>query len=494
MTPFFNSFWAGLSRGSRAGLLIGVLAIAGTTAALAVWALRTDYDVLFADLSPPDAAAMAHELDLMKLPYRLGDDGRTLLVERSAVPSTRLKLMGKDLPLHGAVGFELFNNADFGMTEFAQKINFQRALQGEITRTILSLAEVESARVHIAFPDEGLFKRERNRAKASVTLALKHGQSLRKDQVNGIQRLVAAAVPGIQRDDVTIVSRQGVALTGLESSEDGPIPSSRLDLKRDIEQHLAQKATVVLERAFGPGQAMASVDVTLDMNHVRTTTEDVLTPPAAAGEGPSGVILRERETLRDDPSAGRPLPGGAIQASTTHREVDYQVGRKVQQVVATPGAIVKLQALAILKAPLAPAQADQLKAVLAAAVGASVERGDTVVIQSLVGLATQVDEAAAAPAVPAAARTSAVERPSPPSAASFETGRAQLSGTLAWWAVAAAVAVAAVFWSVKRRFVAKGTNGTLPPLTLQEREASLMQVQSWLAHGPKVGTRPGSHT
>ena len=149
-----RNFWNGLGRGARAGLVAGTVSIALATAAMGWWALRADYQVLFAELSPQDAAAMTAELERLKVPYRLADEGASILVEKEQVYAVRMKLMGKDLPLHGAVGFELFNNSDFGMTEFAQKINYQRALQGELTRTILSLAQVKDARVLLVLPEQ----------------------------------------------------------------------------------------------------------------------------------------------------------------------------------------------------------------------------------------------------------------------------------------------------------------------------------------------------
>ncbi len=276
-----KAFWQGLGMVARVTLVAGVVLIVGVTLALAVWVLRTDYDVLFGSLSAQDASAMTAELDRMKVPYQLGDDGTTILVEKKDLHATRLKLMSKDIPLHGAVGFELFNNTDFGMTEFAQKVNYQRALQGEITRTIMSLAEVETVRVHLAFPEEGLFKRDQGKAKAAITLALKHGQTLRAEQVKGIQRLVSASVAGVNPQDVTIVDQNGIALTRATAVEGLAEVGPQLELKRDIEQHLASKAAQVLDRTFGVGRTLTSVDVTLDMNQVRTTTEDVTGPQSS---------------------------------------------------------------------------------------------------------------------------------------------------------------------------------------------------------------------
>ena len=391
----FKEFWDGLAPSGRRGLAVGVVVILALTAALALWTMRTDYDVLFGNLSARDAASMTEELDHMKQPYRLGSDGTSILVDKAVVPSTRLKLMSKDIPLHGAVGFELFNNSDFGMTEFAQKINYQRALQGELTRTILSLQEIESARVHIAFPEDGLFKHDQSKAKASVTLALKPGQALRPEQVAGIQRLVAASVTGISADDVTIVSEHGVALT--RASVDGAQGSgAAMDLKHDIEQALARKATLMLDKAVGAGRAVVSVDATLDMNQVRVTKEDVTHPPASGGDQPAGVVVRQRETIKDE---GSGAPRETAAGGNSQRETEYQVGRRVEQVVSQPGSIQRLQVVAVVQGGMSPAQQEQVRAVLGAAVGASADRGDLVIVQSVDLVAAPVAENRAATAL-----------------------------------------------------------------------------------------------
>src|SRR3569832_1899124 len=150
-----KEFWESLGSRARVGFIAGIAAIVCATAVAAAWLLHTDDQVLFADLKPQDTAAMVAELDRMKVPYRIAADGNTLLVDAKVVPATRLKLMGKDMPLHGAAGFEIFTTADFGMTEFAQKINYQRALQGEITRTSRARAGGRGGRGRRARPGGG---------------------------------------------------------------------------------------------------------------------------------------------------------------------------------------------------------------------------------------------------------------------------------------------------------------------------------------------------
>jgi flagellar M-ring protein FliF len=384
-----NSFWNDLSRSARIGLIGGLTVIVLMTVAAFFWVFRIDYQVLFANMSMQDTAVMVGELDRLKIPYKLGEGGTSILVDKEAVLPTRLKLMGKEIPLHGAVGFELFNNTDFGMTEFAQKINYQRALQGELTRTIQSMSEVKEVRVHIAIPEQSLFKQANNRTKAAINLSLKPGEVLRKDQIGGIQRLVAAAVPGMAIQDVTIVDEHGVALTRTAPAEGGADGgASRLDLKKETESYLAQKVSRVLDSSFGPGQAIASVDVSLNMDQVKSTQESVLAAPAENGQAQTGVIVRERENVRDAAGGDNKFmetPGalGGARAGSSQRETEYQVGKRVEQIVAQPGSIQHVQVLAVVRKPLDGIQIEQIRKLIAAAAGASDSRGDIVEVQSL---------------------------------------------------------------------------------------------------------------
>ncbi|GAB7541610.1 flagellar basal-body MS-ring/collar protein FliF [Cupriavidus sp. 8B] len=480
-----RSLWQDLSQSARIGLVAGIVCIALLTGVFGYWALRTEYQVLFADLTPQDTAAMVAELDRLKIPYQLGEQGSSILVDRDMVYKTRIKLMGKDLPLHGAVGLELFNNSDFGMTEFAQKINYQRALQGEITRTILSLSEIRDVRVHLALPEQGLFKQASSKAKAAITLTLKQGQALRPEQVTGIQRLVSASVPGIATQDVTIVDQHGVALTRVSGGDgEAETGSGRLDLKKETENYLARKAVEVLERTFGQGQALASVDVTLDMDRIQTTTEDVLPVPGKVGQGPTGVVQRERESVRE---TGAPLDSrvadanASLRGGSTQRETDYALGRRVEQVVSQPGSVRRIQVVAIVRKPLDSAQQDQLRRLIAAAVGASLERGDTVVVQTMDALLpanspgqVPVDEiGVTGRADDRLGRELTAEAGAPPHPFMIGMGLLLL-------AICAGVGV-----QIFRRARPKGrANGNpaqaQPPLSEAQRRAALAQVEAWM--------------
>jgi len=471
-------FWKGLTRSARALLLGGLVLFLGAVVFFAWWAFRVEYQVLFTDLKPQDALAMTAELDKQKLPYRLGDGGTTILVDKTQVHATRIKLMGKEIPLQGVVGFELFNNTDFGMTEFAQKINYQRALQGELTRTILSLAEVSDVRVHLALPEQGLFKQAGSKPKAAITLTLKQGQNLRPEQVFGIQHLVSSATPGMTSADVAVVNHQGIALSRVAANaETGvatPNSSGRLDLKKETEDYLARKAALVLDQSFGAGQALASVDVVLNMDQIRITTEEVISAPGRENK-PAGVMVRERESVRDAGVAPLDARPGTGANGSVQREVEYQVGRRVEQVVSQPGSIRRIQVVAVVRKALDAGDEEQTRKVIAAAVGASIERGDTVVVQSL-----KNGGAISLPAVPDASG----DLPRPAATSVAEQG-GMPAPVLAIAALLLAVLGGLVWFLLQKK------RAMSPAMSEEQRQTALRQVRAWMRQeSPPAGLKP----
>jgi flagellar M-ring protein FliF len=468
-------FWQARSAGARAALVAGALLIVAGAALAAAWVLRADPQPLFSDLDPRDAAAIAAELDRLKVPYTVGDDGGTLLVDRPQVHATRMKVMGKGVDLKGSVGFELFNSTDFGMTEFAQKINYQRALQGELARTIGAIAEVKSARVHLVLPESGLLRRTAVRPKASVSLVLRGRERLHPQQVQGIQRLVAAAVPEMDAASVTVLDPQGVALSRrAEPDGDGGAAGSRFEAKREIEDYLARKVVAVLDQALGPGRAIVSVDVALSHDHVKVTREDVV--PAATLR--DGAIARRKDVVQRaanlvttaDGMKEAPRPSGA---STS--EVEFQHGRKVEQVVSAPGSVRRISVGVVLPASVDAAEADGLRQVVAMAVGLNAERGDGIAL-TWVGRAAEEVAGAEAPAAAAPAAPAPAAVASPPSlwlAAAGVGVLGLLGGPLAWR------------WARRRPEAA-------PSLTAEQREEMLARVKRWIASdtAPRPGPSP----
>jgi len=466
-------FWNGLGRRGRAGFVAGLVAIVLVVAGLGAWALRTPYGVLFSGLSQTDLAAMAGELDKMKLPYRVSDDGSQLLVPEPQVHKARLALMGRELPLHGAVGFELFNNVEFGTSEFVQKINYQRALQGELTRTILAIDEVQSARVHLALPEQGLFRRDGEKSKASVSLVLKPRRVLQAAQVQGIQRLVAASVPEVQPQDVTVLDPHGVPLTrpaGSEAAQGELAGAVELDLKASTEKYLTQKAAGMLDKAFGAGLAVVSVDAVFVQEQSRVTTEEVLparsADPAAAA---TGVVVRERQSMRDGEGAA-----AANGPQVTSTETEYQVGRRTEQVSIPAGALKRLQVAVVVRRRLPAEDLQRVRDIVGASIGINRDRGDVVTVESI---PAHDEGRAAEPAAGAHDSGGAALAASPAPA------RQDVPAIVLWLGALLLVAVllaAMVAVSIARR---RRAAVVVQRLGEGERERLLLTVKDWLAEG-----------
>lgn len=461
--------WRGLGRGARNGIAAGLLLIVLVMGGLAWWIYRADYQVLFADLAPADAAAMTAELDKMKTPYQLGGEGRTILVPQDLVYKTRLKLMGKEVPLHGAVGFEVFNNADFGMTDFVQKVNYQRAIQGELQRTILAIDDVQTARVHLAVPEQGLFKRQAARAKASVTIAMKQGHTLGAEQVLGIQRLVAASVPELTAADVTVLDQHGVALTRAGSSDAAEVAAGgQLDAKRGAEDYLLKKVNRVLDQTFGAGTAVASIDLSLNMDQSRVTLEQVL---------PAQAVVRERKVVSD--ASGGQNDAVARNPGSSTTEADYQVGRRTEQLNVASGALKRMTVAVLVRQALNEDQIAKLKEVVASAVGLNQERGDALVLYSMQQFGSLPDSLPT-PVAGTAGTSPADTVPAPAASAAAPASR-NLPWILAALLLGAAVPAAVLLLGRRRA-------GGAEPLDEAARAQLVLDIRSWIA-APAAGER-----
>lgn len=469
-----NGFFDDWSTQKKLGFGLSIVACLGVVLGLAWWAYRTPKAVLFSDLAQRDAAVLVAELDRLKQPYSLSEDGHSILVAADTVHKTRMAVMAKQLPLHGAVGFELFNNTDFGVSDFVQKVNYQRALQGELTRTILAIEQVQDARVHLALPDQTLFRKDAHKAKASVTVTLKGGQSLHAGQVVGIQRLVAASVPEVSAEGVTVLDQHGVVLSRA-SGEESAVVGGQLDARQDMEAHLARKATKLLDQLFQPGEAMVTVDAIINHEQSRVTTEEVLAAaPASPGERAAGVVSRERSVSKDTGNEQNAAAGTAPQVVT--QETDYQNGKRVAQTVSQGGQLSRLSVAIVVKRSLSEAELTRVRELMASAVGLIPSRGDNISVHSMAEFSAQTRtelsvsaaglQAATTQTRPAEAARAAVAKESP-SARVVEalTGVALL--------VVLGVAVAWSFW--RRRPTAKATQ-----LTDAERDALLATLKGWL--------------
>ncbi|CAD6549065.1 flagellar basal-body MS-ring/collar protein FliF [Paraburkholderia metrosideri] len=371
LTTFFTS----ASR-ERQFMLVGLLSLLlfGAMAVVYFW-LRPGYQVLFRDLKPQDASAVVAELDKQKVPYRIDDKTSAILVPEGDTRALRLKLMSSDLRLQGAVGFELFNNSDLGLTEFAQKVNYQRALQGELARTIMTLDEIDLARVHLTLPESSLFRRDAVRPKASVALFMRDGQALAAETVRGIQRLVAAAVPDLSASDVTVLDQRG-DLANAKGSDSAEIDNPHFALKQAIESRYERKILAQIAPILSGGQARVSVDANLDFAQIRTTRESGTTRPIVNHDETAGSAspLPAAKSASGMPVAGLPpLPGAPSNDGT-------RTDRNLEQIVSQPGSIRRLSVGIVLDQALPQDDMARVSAVVGASIGLDAARGDVLSI------------------------------------------------------------------------------------------------------------------
>lgn len=258
-----RNFYLSLQRPARIGLIIGMVALLALTIATLWWVMTPRQQLLFGNMNERDAAEVVASLNEWKVPHTITDGGAGITVAADQVYDTRMRLVSAGVPRGGHVGFELFDDSDFGVTEFAQRVNYQRALQGEIERTIAALPGVTSARVHLTIRRPGLFANQHDDSKASVALALEPGQRLTRKQINGVRSLVAASVEGLAPTQVSVLDSDGGLLAA--ASADG---ANDADLQGHAEedQRLENRLTDHM-RAILDGHVVLSRDLAARGHH-----------------------------------------------------------------------------------------------------------------------------------------------------------------------------------------------------------------------------------
>lgn len=363
-------FWQTMKTSSKISMSFGFLLIVTLAVYIIVSLFDTRYKALFTDVEPKLAANIIAELEEMKVPYKISAIDNAILVPEQVVDRVRLKLSGSDVSLSHSMGYELFDNSDFGMTEFAQKINYQRALEGEISRTITSIKEVSYARVHLVLPESGLFKQKQKPPSAAVTMFMKNDHVLSSKQIVGIQRMVAASVSGLDISSINISDQNGITLNkNVHDEGSAEMVSQHFEKKMQVETYLKEKVEAVLEKTFGNAKTVISVDVTLNMDQVKTTSETVM-PSKNASDG----ILRKRETS----STGQ-IKGDKTGRNTT-TEYEYSVGRKVDQIVMTPGSIKRLSVGVLVPSGVSEKHVAEIRELIAMTVGVDIGRGDAIAV------------------------------------------------------------------------------------------------------------------
>jgi len=353
---------------------------------LVTWANKPTFGVLFSNLEAQDASKIIDKLKQESIPYEIGDGGKAILVPKEKVYELRLQMAGQGLPQTSVVGYEIFDKPSFGMTDFTQKVNYKRALEGELEKTILQLDEVDGANVHIVIPDNALFASEQKKTTASVFLKLKDGAQLNPEAVSGVQRLVAASVEGLDPNDVTIVDSRGNLLSRKNDGIDA-LTAEQYEIQNKVESCVASKAQTMLDAVLGPGNSIVRVNAQLDFNQVEKTTEQY---------DPNSVVQNE-QTMQERAA----VPGDTSTANSmrTNSVTNYDVGKTVERIVGTTGGIKKMSVAVLVNGkytsiekggestvqytPRTDQEISQLTNIVKTAIGFDNSRGDEVSVVNI---------------------------------------------------------------------------------------------------------------
>ncbi|WP_024560472.1 flagellar basal-body MS-ring/collar protein FliF [Franconibacter pulveris 601] len=284
-------------------LMVAAAAAVAIIVAMVLWAKSPDYRVLYSNLSDQDGGAIVTQLTQMNVPYRFSDNGSAIMVPAENVHELRLRLAQQGLPKGGAVGFELLDQEKFGISQFSEQVNYQRALEGELARTIETLGPVKSARVHLAMPKPSLFVREQKAPSASVTLNLEPGRALDEGQISAVVHMVSSAVAGLPPGNVTLVDQGGHLLT--QSNTAGrDLNDAQLKFANDVESRIQRRIEAILGPIVGNGNVHAQVTAQLDFAN-KEQTEEQYHPNG----DPSQAAVRSRQ-LNTSEQVGGAYPGG----------------------------------------------------------------------------------------------------------------------------------------------------------------------------------------
>ena len=288
-----------------------------------------------------------------------------ILIDKQLIDKTRIKLMGSGLQLSHNIGFELFDRTDFGMTDFSQKINYQRALQGELERTINSLEEVKQSRVHLVIPQSHLFQNENNLSRAAVTLHLK--KTLSPRQVISIQQLVTASVANLSASHVVIVDQYG---NGLMANDDDS-NATHFAAKKSIERYLNEKVMQMLMEVFHQNQVMVKIDATLNYDELK---RELVKPQS------NGKVIHEKETQHSSSTKSDKKSGN----HDVTREKSYQFGHEKENFTRANGTIQRLTISVVLPQTTKKEKITQIERVVKSTIGFDSKRGDTMSVEALI--------------------------------------------------------------------------------------------------------------
>lgn len=400
-----KGFWDRTNLTQR--VFIGGLAVAVIIAffVMVYYLNKPNYAVMYSNLYPEDASRIVETLKKEAVPYQLTNNGSTILVPESQVYDMRLKVAGEGGMVGQGVGFEIFDELKVGQTDFVQKINYQRALQGELSRTIAEFPQVESARVHLVIPSRSLFIEEQRDPSASVVLKLVKGETMEGKEVDAVVNLVAMAVEGLDKSRITVADTQGKIL--YSPSDDATLEgltTTQLEYKMTMQKNLERRIEEMLYPVIGPGKVIAKVNAELDFSQ-RTIHKEEFDPDSAVVRSEQ----RSEETTQGRANTESGIPeanfrgdgiAGAISQQQSTRETrttNFEINKVEQQIVAPTGGIDRLSVAVIVDGeyeknadtgemtfvPRKEEELERIQALVQNAVGYDSARGDNVEVSNI---------------------------------------------------------------------------------------------------------------
>ncbi len=410
MSLFFKQLvdlWSRMKGGQRLAVLLGAVGSIGLIIALVYYGSQPEYGVLFSDLKPADAQSIVDKLKSSNVPYKLTNNGTVVNVPAERVSELRLQMASQGALTGGHVGFDIFDRTSFGATDFTQQVNYQRAIEGELARTLEGMNEVESARVHITQPHESLYSEKTQRAKASVMVRMRQDRVLSRERTEAMVSLVASAVEGLDPADVAVMDTQGRLLSspsGVGGGDAGAF-SSHLEARRKLEAETAARIVSLIEPISGIGHVRADVAADLDFSQIEQTEEKY---------DPKSQVIRSQQTSQEsrnasnggtgnvvgvranDPTLANPpvtttkpnTSGDQRVATTTNYEIDKTVKRTIgggggRITRMSVSVVVDYKTVSGVSTARTNDELTKIQNLVSAAVGIDTNRGDQVVVQTI---------------------------------------------------------------------------------------------------------------
>lgn len=397
-----KQFWGRLGMAPRIAIAGGIVAALALAIGLSLYLTKPEFKVLYSNLGPEDASSVVKALQAEKIQYRLTDNGSTIMIPAEKVYDQRIKIAGEGALVGQGIGFEIFDKVKVGQTDFVQKINYTRALQGELARTISEFPSVESARVHLVMPQRSLFVEERQSPSASVVLKLNRAnQKPDQKEINAILNMMVMAVEGLDKNHVSITDNGGKVLYEPQEDNLTGISSTQLEHRQQVQNSLEKRIEEMLQPIFGPGRVIAKVNADIDFSQ-KTIRREIFDPEKTVVR--SEQRSEETQQGRANLEAGAPdanFRGDGITGSVSHqngnretRTTNYEINREEQQIVANVGDLRRLTVAVIIDGsyektegawsfvPRKPEELERVRQLVSNAVGLNAERGDSLEVSS----------------------------------------------------------------------------------------------------------------